>query len=37
MHLETDEQEYADLELSGRWTSNDLIKWNNLTVEVLSG
>jgi hypothetical protein len=31
----TDSKNFKDLNLSGRHTLNDLIKWNNLTVKVL--
>lgn len=33
--LYTESKEFKDLKLSGKHTLNDLIKWNNLTVEVL--
>jgi hypothetical protein len=31
----TESQEFKDLKLTGMYTLDDLIKWNNLTVEVL--
>ncbi len=33
--LFTESGEFKDLKLTGRHALNDLIKWNNLTVEVL--
>jgi len=33
----TESGKYEELNLTGRHTLNDLIKWNNLTVEVLEG
>lgn len=33
--LYSESGEFEDLKLTGKHTRNDLIKWNNLTVEVL--
>ncbi|OSS41651.1 hypothetical protein DESAMIL20_1204 [Desulfurella amilsii] len=35
--LYTESGKFEDLNLTGMYTLNDLIKWNNLTVEVLRG
>lgn len=36
LYLKNEEDPISSLEVSGRWTKNDLIKWNNLLVEVLN-
>lgn len=36
LYGEGDNRDYKDLKTSGVYTTNDLIKWNNLLVEVLS-